>query len=192
MMNANDGMQFVEMGLITQVQRDAFLDSLEAHIRYVREAGRKIGVPVEQLAIHDASKYTVAEFPAYARYFQGGDSPVNAESIPDEFAGAWLHHIHHNPHHPEYWMFPDGFTPKGSSVEAGVVRMPDHYALEMIADWMGASRAYTGEWEMSGWLVKNLPRIRVHSETAKFLRYHLTLLGYADIVYVDFAQESGK
>lgn len=183
-------MHFVEMGLITQAQHDAFFVALEAHIRFVREAGAKIGVPSVQLAIHDSSKYSVEEFPAYARHFHGGESPINAEHIPDEFAAAWLHHMNHNPHHWQYWIFPDGFTPRGSSVERGVVEMPYNYALEMVADWMGASMAYTGSWDMTDWLAKNLPRIRVHSRTADALRDLLDSMSYGDVVNGNvFAQE---
>ena len=161
----------------------AFSDSLSEHIAYVRKAGKVIGVPQNQLEIHDASKWTEAEFPGYARHFNDGGAP-------DEFAKAWLHHIHHNPHHWQHWIYPDGFTPKGSNVENGVVKMPDNYALEMIADWMGASRAYTGSWDMGDWLYKNMPLIRVHSETANYIRQELDKIGYADIVYTRrFANE---
>lgn len=155
---------------------EAFAESLREHIAYVQEAGRMIGVPEQQLEIHDQSKWTEAEFPGYARHFKGGGAP-------DEFAAAWLHHIHYNPHHWQHWIFPDGFTPKGSKVENGVVRMPPLYALEMVADWMGASRAYTGSWDMTDWLDKNIPKIRVHSETMPLLRGILDSLGYADIVH---------
>ena len=81
-------------------------------------------------------------------------------------------------------LFADGFTPKGSQVEAGAVEMPQRYALEMVADWMGASYAYTNSWDMADWLTKNMPRIRVHSKTAAYLRGVLDTLGYADIVYM--------
>lgn len=153
----------------------AFAESLREHIAYVQEAGRKIGVPEQQLEIHDQSKWSEAEFPGYARHFKGGGAP-------DEFAAAWLRHIHHNPHHWQYWVFADGFTPKGSNVENGVVRMPPLYALEMVADWMGASRAYTGLWDMKDWLKQHIPKIRVHSETAVVLKGILGNLGYTGIV----------
>lgn len=155
---------------------EAYIESLQAHIAYVQEAGRMIGVGDDQLEVHDASKWTRAEFPGYARHFKGGGAP-------DDFAGAWLHHIHHNPHHWQSWIFSDGFTPKGSGVENGVLPMPIIYILEMVADWMGASRAYTGGWDMAGWLAKNMSRIRVHSKTATVLRGILDNQGYADIIY---------
>lgn len=163
---------------------EAYKESLREHIIYVKEAGKKIGVPDEQLDFHDKSKWREPEFSGYALHFKGGGAP-------DEFATAWIHHIHHNPHHWQSWIFPDGYTPEGSSVENGIVKMPEKYALEMIADWMGASRAYTGDWDMKDWLWNNIPKISVHSKTAKYLRETLDYLGYADIVYAKrFKSES--
>lgn len=160
------------------------LETLQKHIAYVQEAGAKIGVPMYQLAVHDASKFTDEEFPSYAKHFHGGGDP-------DGFARAWLHHMNFNPHHWQHWIFPDGFTPKGSSVENGVVEMPQRYALEMVADWMGASMAYTGSWDMTKWLWENMPRIRVHSNTADYLRGVLDMHGYADTAYAQrFAHEA--
>lgn len=161
----------------------AYEESLKEHIAYVKEAGRRIGVPPEQLDFHDESKWKEPEFSGYALHFKGGGAP-------NEFATAWIHHIHHNPHHWQHWIFPDGYTPEGSNVENGIVRMPEKYALEMIADWMGASKAYTRSWDISEWLKANIPRVSVHSETAKYLREQLDLLGYANVVYmVNFKSE---
>ncbi len=168
---------------IDKVVAEAFAESLREHIAYVQEAGRMIGVPESQLEIHDQSKWSEAEFPGYAKHLKGGGAP-------DEFARAWLHHIHHNPHHWQSWVFPDGFTPQGSEVEDGIVRMPPLYALEMVADWMGASRAYTGSWDMKDWLSEHIPKIKVHSKTAGLLRELLDTHGYADIMYTkNFANE---
>lgn len=160
---------------VDQAVAEAYAVSLREHIAYVQEAGKLIGVPDQQLEIHDDSKWTLDEFPGYALHFKGGGAP-------DKFASAWLHHIHHNPHHWQSWIFPDGFTPKDSNVENGVVEMPARFALEMVADWMGASRAYTGSWDMADWLSNHIPKIRVHSKTAALLREILDGQGYADIV----------
>lgn len=162
---------------------ETFDKSLREHVDFVREAGQIIGVDKQLLYTHDNSKWTAAEFPGYAMHFKGGGAP-------DEFAKAWLHHIHYNPHHWQHWIFSDGYTPKESSVESGIIEMPRDYALEMVADWMGASRAYTGSWDMADWLSSNIPKIRVHSKTATLLREILNGLGYADIVYMKrFANE---
>lgn len=153
---------------------EAYEESLKQHIAYVHEAGKIIGANTDW---HDESKWTRAEFPGYAMHFHGGGAP-------NEFAKAWLHHIHHNPHHWQHWIFPDGYTPKGSSVVNGLVEMPKQYALEMIADWLGAGRAYIGDWDMSDWLDKNIERIQLHPRTAEYVVETLDHLGYADIVYM--------
>lgn len=157
---------------ITEEIAAAYLDSLNRHIAAVREAGLKLDVPLEQLNIHDQSKFSLDEFPFYARNFFGD------KGDPDGWAKAWLHHIHAGPHHWNHWLFADGFTPKGSTVEGGAVPMPHKYIREMVADWMGAGFAYTGSWDMTKWLTENLPRIRLHSQTAREVGKILTLLGY--------------
>lgn len=171
--------KYLEQYMILDVEKkwlEDFDESLRKHIFYVREAGKQIGVSLLQLEMHDLSKYSMEEFPYYARQFHGD------KADPDGFARAWLHHIHNNPHHWQHWIFPDGFTPKGSNIENGVAEMPYHYALEMIADWMGASYVYTGSWDMQEWLFKNIPRIILHSDTAEYVRQTLDMLGYADTV----------
>lgn len=159
---------------------EAFAVSLDRHIMYVQEAARMLQVPKEQIKTHDQSKWSEDEFPGYAYYFHGHFRGGSAHV--DEFAKAWLHHIHYNPHHWQHWIFPDGYSPDGSSVENGIVEMPKNFVLEMVADWMGASKTYTGIWDMKDWLQMNIPKIKVHSETAKYLREVLDDLGYADIV----------
>ena len=154
-----------------------FKTSLKSHIEAVQEAGAKLGVDSAQLYTHDLSKYSNEEFMGYALHFHGGGAP-------DKFARAWLHHIHYNAHHSLHWIFPDGHTPKDSEVVNGLVRMPERYALEMVADWMGASKTYTGDWDMTEWLTGHIPKIRVHPKTADFLVEILDGLGYADIVHL--------
>lgn len=164
----NDFMSFVNVN--PDVSK-AFAKSLDEHIAFVQEAGRKIGVSSELLAIHDESKWDISEFPGYANHFKGGGAP-------DEFSRAWLHHIHANPHHWQHWIFSDGYTPKNSQVENGIVEMPEEFALEMIADWMGASRAYQGHWDMTEWLKNNFGKIRLHSRSRLFVVNKLHELGY--------------
>lgn len=153
---------------------------LTDHIDAVRDAGRRIGVRPDLLYKHDESKWSNEEFPAYALYFcsQQDVSPVDAPNVSSDFANAWLHHIHANPHHWQHWIFPDAYTPKNTEIENGVMEMPQHYALEMIADWMGASYIYTGSWDMSEWLSKNMGKIRLHSKTADYV---LNVLGGRDM-----------
>jgi hypothetical protein len=63
--------------------------------------------------------------------------------------------------------------------------MPEIYVREMVADWWGASRAYTGSWDMSDWLTKNLPRIekKLHPYSIDHLADVLAKIGYIDLVH---------
>lgn len=127
------------------------------HKWFVFLACRRVGVSLWQALVHDLSKFTPAELPAYGRQFFGD------KGDPDGFASAWLHHQNVNPHHWEYWIPRSGHS-KGEDGPAPLP-MPEKYVREMVADWMGASRAYTGSWEMHDWLYKNMPKMRLHQKT---------------------------
>lgn len=152
-----------------------FINSLETHVMFVKEAGEMIGVPSNLLEAHDMSKWSEEEFPHYARHFYGD------KGDPKGFTRAWLHHIHYNPHHWQYWRLSDDYSPPGADVDDGCIEMPERYVREMVADWMGASRAYTSSWDMSDWLRKNLCKVRVHRSTEKLLWNILIDIGYRDI-----------
>lgn len=156
---------------------DKFFESLHLHKKYVMQAGLIVGgIPEERLFNHDASKFTEAEYPHYARQFHGD------KGDPAGFARAWLNHIHNNPHHWQYWIFPDGFAPEGGNSEGGVLPMPETYVREMVADWMGASFTYTNSWDMTDWLNKHLPtkKVILHSETWPMLYDTLYSIGYRE------------
>lgn len=146
---------------------DKYEKSLSDHLKYYREAAIDLGVDPELIKIHDESKGTIEEAPWYVRRFGGGIKE-------EEFEVAWLHHIHNNPHHWEHWI-----VPGGNDNEKGVIlRMPDEYVLEMVADWMGSSKAYTGSYKMKKWLEDNLHRVRLHEKSARYLQKILISLGY--------------
>lgn len=137
------------------------------HKYYVYLAGRKLRVPIWQLIIHDLSKFSRAELPAYGRQFFG------TKDRPHEFGRAWEHHWQNNPHHWEWWA--NGkfeWNPATKNTVLTPIEMPEKYVREMIADWMGASRAYAGkfpsenldEWE---WFQKNFNKIKLHPATRK-------------------------
>jgi len=149
---------------------DAWLSAFEAflqtHIRNVQEAGHEVLVPAYLLQIHDASKWSEQEFSFYAQQFYGD------RADPVGFARAWLHHQNCNPHHWEYWITRSDHSKGASGAGAvdGCLSMPEEYVREMVADWMGASKTYTGSWDMSGWLTKNLPRMQLHPDTLDLVR----------------------
>ena len=102
--------------------------------------------------LHDDSKWGVQEYDAYDRYFYGSRS----SEVVRKFDYAWLHHIHNNPHHWQYWvLFQD--DPKGKEFvnpETGdriktpfkALEMPRYEILHMIADWWSFSWK-TGRYE---------------------------------------------
>lgn len=128
------------------------------HKWFVFLACAKMDVPFGRALVHDLSKFGPAELPHYGRQFFGD------KGDPQGFARAWLHHQNHNPHHWEYWVTRSGHSRGGANAE-GVMPMPETYVREMIADWMGASRAYTGSWDMNEWLSDNLPKMNLHPQT---------------------------
>lgn len=168
-----------------------YIKSLFAHKWYVFLAGLKTGVPIWRLIVHDWQKFSHWEFKAYAQNFFGDDDLNNRETheafqkykvteaapfghfAKERFAYAWLHHENTAPHHWGYWI------PR-SGKYTGPLPMPETYVREMVADWMGASRAYTGSWNMAEWLSKNGPRMegKMHSQTVALIHDVLVEQGY--------------
>lgn len=166
-------------------QHDAYMESLMTHIEAVREAGRSLGVSNQQLGIHDASKFSDEEFGPYARYFydENGNEIKTARSdaVINDFLYAWVHHLHNNPHHWQHWIYPDGWSPENYEIHNGCLMMPYQYILEMVADWMGASFAYTGSWDLTEWLKRNYDDVKMHPISKQHLKNILYDLGYREI-----------
>lgn len=134
-----------------------FLKSLLVHKWHVIKAGLFLAVPLWRLIIHDWQKFTPSEFTQYAKYFHGGKSNKEA------FMFAWVHHVHRGPHHWEYWLLNPSYN--FSLAKDGMIPMPEKYVREMVADWMGASKAYTSYWDIAIWLNKHGPKMRLHEIT---------------------------
>lgn len=132
------------------------------HKWFVFLAGLATKAPLWRLLIHDWSKFTLAEAPYYGRQFFG------AADEPYGFSCAWNHHQKTNPHHWEYWVMVSGHN-RGGYEDGCALRMPQGYVREMVADWLGASRAYEGVWPTSletwPWWQDNFDRLRLHSDT---------------------------
>ncbi len=132
------------------------------HKAFVFRAGLRTGAPLWRLIIHDWTKYTLAEAPHYGRQFFGD------QDDPEGFSRAWLHHQKKNPHHWEYWVPVTGHN-RGGYGDLSPLPMPDWAMREMVADWMGAGRAYEGKWpdQEWPWLVENWPQIApwIHPHT---------------------------
>ena len=135
-----------------------FWKTLE-HKWYVFLASRKLGLPLGPAIMHDMSQFSRAELRQYDRQFFGD------KGDPEGFAVSWLHHQNCNPHHWEYWMTRSDHSHGGSGAVDTCLPMPSRYIKEMIADWMGASKSYTGSWDMTDRLKRSLPRMKLHPKT---------------------------
>lgn len=139
------------------------------HKWFVFVAGRRLGVPLWLLVIHDWSKFRPSEWFAYAQHFYGDNSAefwdakdkyMVAEAAPygffarDRFNLAWLHHQHRNKHHWQYWVQWQCLAP-GPKV---MFPMPEKYMREMVADWVGAGRAQ-GTGSVREWFCVNVNRM---------------------------------
>ena len=142
------------------------------HKWFVFLASFKVGLPLWMAIVHDLSKFSRAELPHYDRQFFGD------KGDPQGFARAWLHHQNCNPHHWEYWITRSDHSKGASQAENGCLPMPEIYVREMVADWLGASKAYQGHWNLSVWVNENGPKIKLHSETENSIHDILVGLGY--------------
>ncbi len=133
------------------------------HKWFVFLAGWRTRTSLWDLLIHDWSKFMPDELPHYQRQFFGkADRPL-------QFAKCWLRHQNRHPHHWEYWIPRTGHTRGLADFQDGdPLPMPMRYVREMVADWLGAGRAYEGKWpdmEDWTWLKRSLPKMRLHLET---------------------------
>lgn len=148
------------------------------HKWYVFQAGRRTGVPLWRLIIHDWSKFTPTELFGYAGNIYGSTDK-------DKWAKAWLHHLHNNPHHPEHWILswrgnPDFYNGIGHRIApfVTVLPMPETYVREMIADMMGTGYGFSRSWDISEWLNQNGPDMPFHPRTIAVIKKVLEEVGY--------------
>lgn len=161
------------------------------HKWFVAMAGISLRVPIWRLVIHDLSKFGPSELFAYGRQFFGD------KGDPEGFEKAWLHHQNVNLHHWEYWVSRSGHNRGAVSGndyhEPSPIPMPETYIREMIADWMGASKAYTGGWQMGEWLSKNLWRMNLHPDTYRIVQFLIPITGAGYLLEkpMHFVKEAG-
>jgi hypothetical protein len=134
-----------------------YLKFVMRHKWFVYKEGRKLGLGFWQCALHDMSKLSVAEFFPYMRKFEVGLTDAKAQR---EFQLAWLHHIHANKHHWNHWII----GADNNGVE--VIRMPDVYVREMVADWRGVGLALNkGADNAVKWYLDNRDTLALHPDT---------------------------
>ena len=143
----------------------AYLKYVLRHKYFVFLECVRLGIPFLGI-LHDWSKFSPSEWFPYVHSFFNPDGSsrdhrddsgrLDPSSISREFDFAWLHHIHSNPHHWNHWSL------VREQDENKVLRMPDKYAREMLADWRGAGMAKWGEDNTLVWYARNEAGIKLH------------------------------
>lgn len=145
------------------------------HKYYVRKYCWKMGLYWQGLT-HDLSKFSPIEFWESAKYYQGDRSPIDACKEANGISYGWQHHKGRNPHHAEYWI--DNID----NDKIKVLIMPKKYAMELLADYLGAGRAYMGkefsyQKEFEWWQNKVAnPNLKMHLYIRTFIHIALEKL----------------
>lgn len=129
-----------------------------------------------QIISHDLSKYQPEEYDAYDNYFYG----TKTKEVKEAFDYAWLHHIHNNPHHWQYWVLVND--------EDGTraLEMPEEYAIEMVCDWWAFSHKSGNLKEIFDWYKSHKKNMILHEKTRKFVEDLL------DKIKKELDKEAGK
>ena len=130
--------------------------------------------------LHDDSKSSSVEYKAYDEYFYG----KKTEEVKKNFDYAWLHHLHCNPHHWQYWVLKEDDTPASAdSMMIKCLEIPDVYILEMIADWWSFSwktYIYSHDlkdlYEIFNWYDDHILKICLHDNTKKKVEALLSIM----------------
>ena len=110
---------------------------------------------------HDMSKYDPEEYDAYDKYFYGEQTT----EVKDAFNHAWLHHIHANPHHWQYWVL---IEDDGERKPIGLM-IPYEYVVEMICDWWSFSFKKGDLYEIFNWYEQHKGRMILHENTRELV-----------------------
>lgn len=137
----------------------AYLKYLIRHKWFVFVACRKCGVSLWRSIIHDWHKFLPSEWMPYATTFYNPDGTKAKYQESVGFAVAWNFHQKRGKHHWQYWLL----TWDRGTTEP--VTMPEKYIREMVADWWGAGRTITGNWDARSWYLKNKNVINLHPYT---------------------------
>jgi Family of unknown function (DUF5662) len=135
------------------------LKYLWIHKWYVWVYGRRLKVSRLQLLLHDWTKLLPAEWFSDARHHYRKDLAKTGD-----FIRGRLHHIHWNKHHWQYWVILNEEDEKPR-----LVKIPERYIREMVADWQAAGRAKGETHTALEWYMQRKNFIKMHGESRKIL-----------------------
>ena len=111
---------------------------------------------------HDQSKDSYEEYGPYDNYFYGNN---RSYAVEQAFNYAWLHHIHNNPHHWQYWILINDDKELGEIV----LEMEPRYIIEMICDWWAFSWIQGDLYEVFSWYDQHKDYIKMGETTRKLV-----------------------
>ena len=117
---------------------------------------------------HDESKYSTEEYEAYDKYFYGGN---RSYKVVQDFNYAWLHHIHQNPHHWQYWVLLE--DDPVSNLPYKTLPIPLPYIFEMIADWWSFSWKSGNLFEIFNWYADHRSKQIINPKSREIVEYIL-------------------
>ena len=121
---------------------------------------------------HDDTKWTPSEWNAYDVYFYGGN---RSAKVVEDFNYAWLHHIHHQPHHWQHWiLFEDDPEYR---VPYRTLEIPKEYVIEMICDWWSFSWTKGDLTEIFSWYDDHKKTMILHPKTRKLVEDIISKIG---------------
>lgn len=106
------------------------------------------------------SKLSRKELYPYATKLYSGEAPAS-------FNRAWLHHLHRNDHHWDYWVLPK---------ERLAVEMSIPAAQEMIVDWIAVGKQ--SNVPASEYYLLNRENIKLGPATRKYVESELGVAGF--------------
>ena len=124
------------------------------------------GIPreskVTRLMLTHADGFTTdpEEYDAYDKYFYGRNKSY---AVVQDFNKAWLHHIHHNPHHWQHWVLINDDPGEGMVI----LDMPYMYVVEMICDWWAFSWKKENLHEIFSWYDEHKDYMKLSKNTRK-------------------------
>ena len=162
------------------ISYDAYLDehiyNVQHGLQWMRDHISEVAEPdiwektLENVKVHDQSKYSTEEYDAYDNYFYGNRS----YQVVKNFDYAWLSHIHSNKHHWQHWILIEDDR-DGNSL-GKFLDIPREHLLEMIADWWSFSWKTENLGEIFNWYEDHKDTIIMHPMSKIFVETVLSIL----------------
>lgn len=155
------------MSVTYDIYLDEHVDNVRKGLRWMLDnldlsQEEKDAAETALISGHDISKYEREEYDQYDEYFYGGN---RSHQVVQDFNYAWLHHIHNNPHHWQYWVLLEDDPETGVPVKT--LQIPLNYIFEMIADWWTFSWKSGNLFEIFDWYQKHRDIQHMHAKSRK-------------------------